>query len=554
VHKGLLTTISQILALDGFDQQPTEMTQPAIASSSLESPQDLPTAEQQERAEREWFGAIAALNTLLHTGVEAYPLAVSAHQAEPIKGVILSGPAPVIDSPSLAANFSNWIFTPESFNHFDWLPFQLLPCSFEPVTPEPPRKTTTLPLLPQDPIAAERFCVVLTTDFSLVLVLGQHPAGYPAFQFSFEPQVVEQVWRSLRSRLVLTSAHVLQRADDVVAQFASVPPDYRLVTQFTRLMLAHVSNPPVSERLQASAGLSHTDGAIKADSNHNGASSNGTQASVPVPQTPKGPSGDGDHAAAAEDEACEQLSIDAELLRAMAHEIRTPLTTIRTLTRSLLKRKDLDAKVVQRLNTIDQECTRQIDRFSLIFRAVELETRSVNRAMGPLSAMSLDQIFQENIPRWQQQASQRNINLEVLLPKTLPSVVSDPIMLNQVLTGLIERFTHSLPIGSGLQLGVMLAGHQLKLQFKPNPSTPLPETDQDVYAFAQGVMLNPQQAFRAVGQLLMVQPETGNLSLNLAATKTLFEALGGKLIVRQRPQQGEVLTIFLPLETPRTTV
>ena len=554
MHKGLLTTISQILALDGFEQQPTETAQPAIASSSLlDNPQNLPTTEQQERAEREWFGAIAALNTLLHTGVEAYPLAVSAHQAEPIKGVILSGPAPVIDSPSLAANFSNWIFTSESFNQFDWLPFQLLPCSFEPITPEPPRQTTTLPLLPQDPIAAERFCVVLTADFSLVLVLGQHPAGYPAFQFSFEPQVVEQVWRSLRSRLVLTSAHALQRADDVVAQFAAVPPDYRLVMQFTRLMLAHVSKPPVPERLQTSASLSHADGAVKANSDRDRASSNGDQASVPVPQTPKDFSVDGDHAAV-EDGGREQLSLDAELLRAMAHEIRTPLTTIRTLTRSLLKRKDLDAKVVQRLNTIDQECTRQIDRFSLIFRAVELETKSVNRSMGPLSAMSLDQVFQENIPRWQQQASQRNINLEVLLPKTLPSVVSDPIMLNQVLTGLIERFTHSLPIGSGLQLGVMLAGHQLKLQFKPNPSTPLPETDQDVYAFAQGVMLNPQQAFRAVGQLLMVQPETGNLSLNLAATKTLFEALGGKLIVRQRPQQGEVLTIFLPLETPRATV
>jgi hypothetical protein len=47
----------------------------------------------------------------------------------------------------------------------------------------------------------------------------------------------------------------------------------------------------------------------------------------------------------------------------------------------------------------------------------------------------------------------------------------------------------------------------------------------------------------------MFQPETGGLSLNLNATKNLFQALGGKLIVRQRPQAGEVLTVFLPLET-----
>jgi hypothetical protein len=47
----------------------------------------------------------------------------------------------------------------------------------------------------------------------------------------------------------------------------------------------------------------------------------------------------------------------------------------------------------------------------------------------------------------------------------------------------------------------------------------------------------------------MFQPETGTISLNLAATKHLFQAIGGKLIVRQRPKHGEVMTIFLPLET-----
>jgi hypothetical protein len=57
---------------------------------------------------------------------------------------------------------------------------------------------------------------------------------------------------------------------------------------------------------------------------------------------------------------------------------------------------------------------------------------------------------------------------------------------------------------------------------------------------------------KSLGQLLMFHPETGNISLNFAATKHLFQAIGGKLIVRQRPHQGEVLTIFLPMEVSRT--
>jgi hypothetical protein len=52
----------------------------------------------------------------------------------------------------------------------------------------------------------------------------------------------------------------------------------------------------------------------------------------------------------------------------------------------------------------------------------------------------------------------------------------------------------------------------------------------------------------------MFQPETGSLSLNLDVTKHLFQALGGKLIVRQRPQEGEVMTIFLPLEVSNADI
>jgi signal transduction histidine kinase len=33
----------------------------------------------------------------------------------------------------------------------------------------------------------------------------------------------------------------------------------------------------------------------------------------------------------------------------------------------------------------------------------------------------------------------------------------------------------------------------------------------------------------------------------MKVTKNLFQALGGKLIVREKPEEGEILTIFLPL-------
>jgi len=64
---------------------------------------------------------------------------------------------------------------------------------------------------------------------------------------------------------------------------------------------------------------------------------------------------------------------------------------------------------------------------------------------------------------------------------------------------------------------------------------------------SQAIASDNDNPFKSLGQLLTFQPATGCLSLNLDATKNIFQALGGKLTVRQRQEQGKELTIFLPL-------
>jgi hypothetical protein len=113
-------------------------------------------------------------------------------------------------------------------------------------------------------------------------------------------------------------------------------------------------------------------------------------------------------------------------------------------------------------------------------------------------------------------------------------------MLDQALSSLIERFARSLPGGSHIEVQVTQAGSQLKLQFQSQLQAETPDCAADQNA--------TRSTLKSLGQLLMFQPETGSLSLNLGVTKNIFQALGGKLIVRERPQQGEVMTIFLPLE------
>nr|WP_199349523.1 HAMP domain-containing sensor histidine kinase [Nostoc flagelliforme] len=458
------------------------------------------------KAEQQWRVSLAAtehllLNTLAVTSVDT------------TQGLVLAAPAPLFSQPRLTQSLQTVTFTAKPFNPLALMPFQMPTADYinASVNEEIAPHESVLPLLPADPLGAEQFCLVFTDKFRLVLVLASHKNGKKTFAFSFEPEVVQQAWRSLGARVMLANPEFFARLDALVEEYSPVAPDYRMMIQFSQLLLQKLTEP--QETRDSSLGTAEEAG------------EQGRKV-LPNPQCPI--------------PNAQSLNPDVELLQAFAHEVRTPLTTIRTMTRLLLKRRDLDASVINRLKVIDHECTEQIDRMELLFKAAELETTaSAKSSKTQLTPMSLDQVLQQSIPRWEQAAHRRNLTLNVVLPQQLPTVVSNPTMLDQVLTGLMENFTRSLPAGSHIQVQVIPAGDQLKLQLSPQFGC----KDANKAAIPATPPIR-----KALGQLLMFQPETGTISLNIAATKHLFQAIGGKLIVRQRPHYGEVLTIFLPLE------
>lgn len=535
--KQSIVSLSQLL-----EQQPggSSVRQRGLGES-IEQPQNgpggvsawLPWGQTQHQAEQEWLAAIAALTTLL-LGQHPEVNPIQCGPAPPL-GVVLSGPLPVLPKQLLGHSLSQWLLVPEPLAQMVSSSQPLLPGQGQPEEVALAADLTLVPISLSDPITQERFCLVLTKGFSLLLLLGEVDSGQLRFQFSFDPDRINQVWQQLRHRIEAVRPHLVAGVDQVVGWFPPQCPDYRLVTDYSHLMLQHLSGQTLSLSTQGLTPVAQTAQANPAQPEPN--QSHWTTLRPSVSQAYKAR-----RQSSSPPPEAHPPNTDTEFLKAMAHEIRTPLTTIRTLVRSLLKRQDLGDDVAKRLGSIDRECTQQIDRFNLIFTAVELETESSYPIQSPLAAISLHQLFQQSIPLWQQQVNRRNLTLTVNIPPHLPRVASDPIMLNQVLTGLVERFTHSLPPYSHIQLTVSLAGHQLKLQFQSHPFDQHPcqqpgELD--------GLLASP---FKALGQLLIFQPETGGVSLNLKATKNLFQALGGKLIVRQRPQAGEVLTVFLPLQ------
>jgi hypothetical protein len=232
----------------------------------------------------------------------------------------------------------------------------------------------------------------------------------------------------------------------------------------------------------------------------------------------------------------EAVQGELALLEALTHEVRTPLATIRTLIRSLLRRRDLPPLVRQRLEQIDGECSEQIDRFGLIFLAAELQREPADEqplAASELARTDLSQLLRQLEDLWRRQLARRGLELSLRIGGDLPPVLSDPSRLETMLGGLIDRFSRGLPSGSEVRLSLRAAGSRLKLRLSSSDPGGGPDTG----AGREGA------GGERVGPVLSWNPATGSLQLSRQATQRLFHRLGGRLTERG----GSNLTVFFPV-------
>jgi hypothetical protein len=476
-----------------------------------------------------WNAAVAALNEQLCQIQQQHASDTAS------LGVILAGPTPIISDLACINRFAHWMLVSQAqLEQQTCLPGDLtdrirLSDQFG-----------TLSLCDDDPLAAEQFCLVLTRQFCLVMLLDPRQAS-DAFQYSFDPIVVERAWHTLRSRIVLREANHLDAIDHAVTPFAPIEPHYSTVMTFGQALLTHLQRhtEAVTRRAEEAAPRSSRSSRPSHATNLTLRSLTGSHSSTAPHPALSYPACDTTGSTPDNPVSPRETHLDLELLSALAHEVRTPLTTIQTLVKILLRRKTLAEDLRPWVEQIERECSDQIERFDLIFRAVEFETAQSDKSPVMLTKTPLKAAIDHCIPRWQKQASRRNLTLDIVLPQNMPQVVSDPSLLERILTSTIEHFTSQLPVGSNVRVEMLPAGNQLKLQLKSSASL-----DRPSHANAAFV----SSPLKAIGQLLTFQPETGSISLNLAVTKNIFQALGGKLTVRSRPQNGDVVTIFLPLE------
>ena len=431
-------------------------------------------------ARRQWWAALATLQ-------EDFLLPL-----QPLQGLWLAAPLPALYEPALLQQLQGWVWAPSDLNG-------LLP-SHAPLLPgagKPAQCGSLQRLALAEEDGTDPLLVVITPEIQVALCLDG-PAEGRRLIVRFDPEALSEALGLLDGRLLSQDPAASAELRRALEQLGPLRSDDQLGLRFW---------PRLGERLAAMAPSLTLQPLV-----HGGRDL---------------PAQDGDTPRA--------VSSELALLEALTHEVRTPLATIRTLIRSLLRRSDLPSVVRQRLEQIDGECSEQIDRFGLIFLAAELQRQpgcEQPLESHDLARTDLSAVLHQQQELWQRQLERRGLELELEIAAGLSPVLSDPARLETMLGGLIDRFSRGLPSGSRVTVSLLPAGSRLKLQLNSEGHDPS-END--------GVGSGEQREL--VGPVLSWNPTTGSLQLSRQATQRLFNRLGGRLTERN----GSSLTVFFPV-------
>ena len=438
-----------------------------------------PGRSDEDSVRRQWWAALACLQDEF-----LLPL-------KPRSGLWLASPLPALYEPDLLRHLQGWVWAPEELGNL----LQPAPPLLTGRAPAPdragaydPGRFARLPLGTAD--GTDPLLLVITPHLQIAMAL-HGPADGRQLLVRTDPASLSAALALLDERLQRSAPEEGLRLRQALQALGSLESDSNLAASFW---------PRLAERLAAMA------------------------PSVTLQPLV--------HRRAGSDEGPSGSSSELALLEALTHEVRTPLATIRTLIRSLLRRQDLTELVRQRLQQIDGECSEQIDRFGLIFHAAELQRQPAAPKPQALARTDLAQLLQQLEPLWRHQLQRRGLELQLEIGADLSPVLSDPSRLETMLGGLMDRYSRRLMAGSTLVISLEPAGSRLRLGLG---AAGAPRFD----AGFDSDLGSPQ----AVGPVLSWNPETGSLQLSRQATARLFHSLGGRLT----EGSGRGLTVFFPL-------
>lgn len=220
-----------------------------------------------------------------------------------------------------------------------------------------------------------------------------------------------------------------------------------------------------------------------------------------------------------------------EFMRAVAHELKTPLTailaSIDTLTDEVKDERSLKlAKSISRgASSLDKRINELLD----------LVRGEVGMLQLQLEPVDLRPMLQATAEAMTPLALSNGLSLVVHLPPALPKVRADVARMEQVITNLIHNAIKFTPRGGKITLAARDQDADLVIEVKD--TGPGMSDKQKKHVF---------ESYRGWGT---TDGQLGGMGLGLALCKMFAELHGGRIWVKSRPGRGSVFGVSLPVDT-----
>ena len=224
--------------------------------------------------------------------------------------------------------------------------------------------------------------------------------------------------------------------------------------------------------------------------------------------------------------------LKAELISTLAHEMRTPLTSIKGYSTALLLEEASFSQETQRefLRIIDQECDVLRDLIHDLLESSAIDAGLLKLEPQPVRLPHLVQALVEDMARRTQ-----NHRFLVDFPADFPIVDADPLRIEQVLRNLLDN-----AVKYSLRGGMIVVRGEA-------------QEDRVLISVAdQGVGIAPEHLNRLFEKFFRVESVSGQhivgSGLGLPIARTIVEGHGGHIWAESRLEEGSTFYFSLPLE------
>jgi two-component system sensor histidine kinase KdpD len=219
------------------------------------------------------------------------------------------------------------------------------------------------------------------------------------------------------------------------------------------------------------------------------------------------------------------------ILSALSHDLRTPLTALLGLAESLaLTKPGLNGTQLELATAIREEAARMSTLVNNLLDMARLESGEVrlNRQWQPL-----EEVVGSAVKSREHLLSSHGLRID--LPKDLPLVEFDAVLIERVLCNLLENAAKYTPAHSEVRIEAAVRNSELQVSVADNGPGLAPRSEETVFEkFTRGEH----------------ESATPGVGLGLAISRAIVEAHRGRIWARNDPEGGARFTFALPLGIP----